>query len=304
MDPRRLLGVGPRATRSEVRSAQRRLRAHVAVARGGSAALVDLVDAAADVVLAGADPAGLAAGVDPHRLLGVPATATRDAIAAAYRRVAQVAHPDRGGTDELFRVVEGARHDLLDPPRLRRAHRRAGAPRWTPPPPPPPPRGPYRAPPPEERHVVATWRAVRDLGFFGAVLVFAGVVVAGAFLIGPRSGVVALVLLAAALVGRAPLLRPAVDGALRAVIVLAGARVRVPDAVAPERFLEATCLDAPVGRVGEDVLYDAYVRWCGGRGRPVAPWVFVEQLRTLGLLLVKPSSWDPGLWVGLTLPRS
>lgn len=304
MDPRRLLGVGPRATRSEVRTAQRRLRTHVAVERGGSTALVALVDAAADVVLAGADPAGLTAAVDPHHLLGVPPTATREVIATAYRRIAQVAHPDRGGTDELFRVVEGARRDLLDPPLLRRARRRAEGPRWTSPPPPPPPRGPYRAPPPEERHVVAPWRAVRDLAFFGAVLAFAGVVVTGAFLIGPRSGVVALLLLAVALVGRAPLLRPAVDGALRAVIVLAGARVRVPDVVAPERFLEATCLDAPVGRVGEDVLYDAYVRWCAGRGRPVAPWVFVERLRTLGLLLVKPSAWDPGLWVGITFPRT
>lgn len=153
--------------------------------------------------------------------------------------------------------------------------------------------------------MVAPWRAVRDLAFFGAVLAFAGLVVTGAFLIGPRSGMVALVLVAVALAGRAPLLRPAVDGALRAVIILAGSRVRVPDEVAPERFLEATCLDAPVGRVGEDVLYDAYVRWCGaGRGRPVAPWVFVERLRTLGLLLVKPSAWDPGLWVGVTLPRA
>lgn len=304
MDPRGLLGVGPRATRSEVRTAQRRLRAHVAVERGGSAALVALVDAAADVLLAGADPAVFARGADPHRLLGVAPGAGRDIIAAAYRRIAQVAHPDRGGTDELFRVVEGARRDLLDPPRLRRTRRRT-SPQWTAPPPPPPPRGPYRAPPPEQRHVVATWRAVRDLGFFGAVLGFAVLVVSGAFLINTRAGVVAVVLFVVALLGRAPLLRPAVDGALRAVIVLAGARVRVPDAVAPERFLEATCLDAPVGRVGEDVLYEAYVRWCGAdRGRPVAPWVFVERLRTLGLLLVKPSAWDPGLWVGITLPRT
>lgn len=301
MDPRRLLGVGPRATRSEIRSAQRRLRAHVGESSGGSAALEALVDAAADIALAGADPVRLAAGLDPHRLLGVSPEATRDVIAAAYRRVARVAHPDGGGTDELFRVVEGARRDLLEPPFLRRA--RAGGPRWRPPSP-PPPRGPYRAPPPEERHTVAPWRALRDLGFFAAVLGAGGLVVTGGFLIGPRPGAVALVVFAAAVVVRAPFVRPAVDGALRAVIVLAGTRVRVPDAVAPERFLEATCLDAPVGRVPEDVLYDAYVRWCaGGRGHPVAPWVFVERLRTLGLLLVKPSAWDPGLWVGLTLPQ-
>lgn len=300
MDPRRLLGVGPRATRSEVRTAQRRLRAQVGPANGGSVALATLLDAAAEVVLAGADPARLATGLEPHRLLGVEPGATRDVIAAAYRRIARVAHPDGGGTDELFRVVEGARRDLLEPRFRRRAP--AGPPRWRPPSP-PPPRGPYRAPPLEERHTVATWRALRDLGFFVAVLAAGGLVVTGAFLTGPRAGVVALIVALVALVGRAPFVRPAVDGALRAIIVLAGARVRVPAAVAPEGFLEATCLDAPVGRVPEDVLYRAYVRWCEGRGRPVAPWVFVERLRTLGLLLVKPSAWDPGLWVGISLPR-
>jgi hypothetical protein len=284
-----------------VRSAQRRLRALVGRGGGGSDALEALVDAAADVVLAGADPARLGEGLDPRRLLGGGPEATREAIAQAYRRTAQVTHPDRGGTDELFRLVEAARRDLLEP---RRSRRRPGeGARWRPPPP-PPPRGPYRAPPPEERHVVPTWRALRDLGFFAAVLGAGGLVVTGAFLLGSRAGVGALVVFGVALLVRAPFVRPAVDGALRAVIVLAGTRVRVPEEVAPERFLEATCLDAPVGRVPEDVLYGAYVGWCGdGRGRPVAPWVFVERLRTLGLLLVKPSSWDPGLWVGITLPR-
>ncbi len=77
-------------------------------------------------------------------------------------------------------------------------------------------------------------------------------------------------------------------------------------AVEPERFLEATCLDAPVGRQREEQLYAAYVRWChaGHRGPPVASWVFVERLRSLGLLLVKPTGWEEGLWVGIALRRS
>jgi len=111
-----------------------------------------------------------------------------------------------------------------------------------------------------------------------------------------------LVLLLAAIVA-GPVLRPALDGTRRAAVVLLGARVRVAPAVDPERFLEETCIDAPVGRQREDQLYRAYVRWCGSRGEPVAPWVFVERLRALGLLYIRPSGWDGALWVGITLKR-
>ncbi len=100
-----------------------------------------------------------------------------------------------------------------------------------------------------------------------------------------------------------PVLQPALDGIRRATVVLLGARVRVAPEVEPERFLEETCLDAPVGRQREHELYRAYERWCVARGQPVAPWVFVERLRALGLLYVRSSAWDSGLWVGITLRR-
>ncbi len=102
-----------------------------------------------------------------------------------------------------------------------------------------------------------------------------------------------------------PVLRPAIDGVLRAATVLLGSRVRVRSAVEPERFLEATCIDAPVGRQRDTDLYDAYTRWCRttAGADPVARWVFVERLRTLGLLYVKASGWEEGLWVGVTLRR-
>jgi hypothetical protein len=142
-------------------------------------------------------------------------------------------------------------------------------------------------------------RAWRDLALDAGVLAAAGLVVVGAFALAWPVGAVAL--LALVVLGGS-VLRPAVEGVLRSAIVLLGARVHVREEVAPERFLEATCLDAPVGRQREDELYAAYVRWCGDR-RPVAPWVFVERLRTLGLLLVKSSAWEDGLWVGVTLRR-
>lgn len=301
MDPRLLLGVSVRAGRAEVRAAHRRLRRAVDPVRGGTDELVRIVDAAAGALTGSPGGSGaLLREPDPRRVLGVGVTATRDEVRAAYRRVAPAVHPDRGGTDELFRLVEGARRALLSRP----AADDPGA--WSTwrPPAPPPPRGPYRAPPPEERHSVPTWRAVRDLAWYLSVLASAAVVVFAGFSLGPVLGGVTLAALTVAALVRAPVLRPAFEGALRAVIVLLGSRVRVPDAVAPERFLEQSCLDAPVGRAGEQELYVAYVRWCATRpAAPVAPWVFAERLRTLGLLLVKPSAWDAGLWVGITLRR-
>jgi hypothetical protein len=221
-------------------------------------------------------------------------------VHAAYRGLTRLVHPDAGGTVELFMVVAEAQHVLLEPPVLRRRRGPTAASRSRPrPPAPPPPRGPYRAPPAGERHVVPTWRAARDLAANLGVLAVAAFLVSSGFTIAPAAGVVAV--LAVVLLG-GQVVRPAVEGALRATIVLLGSRVRVRDDVAPERFLEATCLDAPVGRQREQELYAAYVRWCGPRS-PVAPWVFVERLRTLGLLLVKSTAWEDGLWVGITLRR-
>lgn len=133
-----------------------------------------------------------------------------------------------------------------------------------------------------------------------ATLVAAAGMAATALYLG-RTLALIVVLLASIVAG--PLLRPSLDGARRAAVVVLGARVRVAPEVEPERFLEETCIDAPVGRQREDQLYRAYVRWCGSRGEPVAPWVFVERLRALGLLYIRPSGWDGALWVGITLKR-
>ena len=124
--------------------------------------------------------------------------------------------------------------------------------------------------------------------------------IALAWVIGPIPGIVLTVVVAAWF---GSILRPSIEAVLRAGVVLLGSRVRVPAEVEPERFLEERCLDAPVGRQPDGELYDAYVRWCRTRGEPVPPWVFVERLRALGLLLVRASAWDAGLWVGVVLRR-
>jgi hypothetical protein len=304
VDPRLLLGVGARAGRSEVRAAHRRLRSAVSSARGGTDELARLVDAAA-AVLGGLD-AWDELAVDPHAVLGVQQGAGDEDVRAAYRRVARVVHPDLGGTDELFRVIAAA-HDLLTgaigPPPREGDIWRAWADRRTHagPPPPPKPRGPYRAPPADERHAVPTWRALRNLTGHVVALALGSLVLVAALQLNQWLGLLVLAIVVAL---SGVLARPAMDGMLRSAVVLLGTRVRVAADVEPERFLEDTCLDAPVGREREDVLYAAYVRWCARKGQPVAPWVFVERLRTLGLLLVKPSSWDAGLWVGVVLRRA
>lgn len=293
MDPRLLLGVGARATRGSIRAAHRRLRDAVDPAAGGTSGLAALVDAASDVALTGRGEERLS--VDPHAILGVRPGAPDPDIRAAYRRVALVVHPDRGGTDELFRVVATS-FDVL----RRTAPRRVRRPRPpSTPPPKPPPRGPYRAPDPASRHTTSRWRAWRDLAEHAAPLVLVAIVLGAAGSISAGLTLLAVVGAAAA----STTLRASVEGFLRAVVVLRGSRVRVPPAVEPERFLEERCLDAPVGRQREDVLYEAYVAWCRSRGEPVAPWVFVERLRGLGLLFIKSSAWDAGLWVGVTLRR-
>ncbi|HUP87082.1 MAG TPA: J domain-containing protein [Acidimicrobiales bacterium] len=298
MDPRLLLGKGARATRTELRAAHRRLRSKVAPSAGGTHGLVELVDAALDVALTGRDTGRLT--IDPHAILGVARAANDDEIRLAYRRVARVVHPDRGGTDELFRVVAAAHEILTGTVPTRRSRRRAEAERRWSPPPPPAPRGPYRAPDPASRHAVSRARAWEDAVVHGGVLVVAVVAVAALTRLSVPAGIVATVVVVAWF---RSLLRPSVESLLRAVVVLRGSRVRVRPEIEPERFLEDRCLDAPVGRQREDDLYDAYVAWCRGKGEPVAPWVFVERLRGLGLLLVRASAWDAGLWVGVTLRR-
>lgn len=52
-----------------------------------------------------------------YEVLGVPDTADQDTIKAAYRRLAQQHHPDKGGDPEKFRAVQGAYDVLGDPER-------------------------------------------------------------------------------------------------------------------------------------------------------------------------------------------
>ena len=47
-------------------------------------------------------------------LLGLPATATREDIIAAHRRLIARNHPDTGGTEALARSINAARDHLLD----------------------------------------------------------------------------------------------------------------------------------------------------------------------------------------------
>lgn len=46
-------------------------------------------------------------------LLGVSASANRDEIIAAHRRLAALVHPDRGGTNDALREANAARDMLL-----------------------------------------------------------------------------------------------------------------------------------------------------------------------------------------------
>lgn len=43
--------------------------------------------------------------LDPQEVLGVPKGYTWDQLKAAYRRMAAIVHPDKGGTDQLFQYV-------------------------------------------------------------------------------------------------------------------------------------------------------------------------------------------------------
>lgn len=110
---------------------------------------------------------------DLYGVLGVARTATPDEIESAYRNLVRRTHPDAGGTDPLFRLVQEAYETLSDPVRRAEYDRSGntavqdkqpepsradtgwvrvdqpgdgtGAP-YPPPPPPPPPGGPHGAP--------------------------------------------------------------------------------------------------------------------------------------------------------------
>src|SRR5512135_520612 len=62
-------------------------------------------------------------GTSPYDVLGVPPTASATEMKAAYRRAVRRAHPDAGGSAELFRQVEAA-YDVLGDPRRRQEYDR------------------------------------------------------------------------------------------------------------------------------------------------------------------------------------
>ena len=269
-------------------------------------ALRRLVDDAGAVAAAGGRDVAVPTAA---RILGVAADSPPPRVKARYRHVARLCHPDLGGTDELFRVA-GQAYDELSGRRLVGAgagssahHRSRPAPHpWAgirvqrPPKPPPP--GPYVAPPPERRIRPSRTRAVLDFVFNAGVL--GGAAGSAVVLLVLRQWWVVLPI-AFLVIGSGSPARPFVHGMARAAIRLRSRPAQVsPGAGSPILFLEQTCLDAPVSRVADDVLYELYVRWCSRRGRePVSPWAFVEQLRTLGLLYVKATTWEGGVWVGL-----
>jgi DnaJ homolog subfamily C member 19 len=51
--------------------------------------------------------------VKARGLLGVQASASREEIIAAHRRLAALVHPDRGGTNDALREANAARDALL-----------------------------------------------------------------------------------------------------------------------------------------------------------------------------------------------
>ncbi|MGI8794909.1 MAG: hypothetical protein ACR2H3_17330 [Acidimicrobiales bacterium] len=311
MDPLQLLGLGPESRDLEVKAAHRRLAAHLR-AGGATAEIRRVVDDAAAAVLRGGV---LPRPIDPVRILGVRLGASVPELKAAYRTQARLCHPDLGGTDELFRIV-GHAVELLaprgrEPGRpmwdpdgsfVDRRHRTQARPSWhgirfERPPKPPPPK-PFVAPPPERRVRPSRVRAGLDLAMHLAV-VLALIGAVGAVAVLWRFW--ALVAIAAIVMSSGQSLRPLIDGLARAVIRFRAGPSRISaGAGSPITFLEQTCLDAPVNRVSEDDLYSLYAEWCVARQRlVVSQWAFIEQLRSLGLLYVKATSWEGGVWVGL-----
>jgi hypothetical protein len=307
VDPRSVLGLDARAGRSDARLAHRRLVAHLNEASPPPPLeLRRLVDAAYTALNAPGRPRDLS--VDPYRLLDVTLGADEETVRAAYRRLARVVHPDVGGTDELFRAVEAAQDALLHPPEPPRFGERpddwmAWARRWhvdAEPPGRPPPRGPWH--PPDNRPALSRWRALLDMVLVTGAFVFAAIVAVSLASLGRGFLLLTVVV---SIVGAAYLPRLGLERLLQAFAALTAPGRDAMGESDPERFLVETCLDAPVGREREDVLYAHYIRWCNRqRVEGVSPWVFVETLRRAGLLYVKSSAWEDGIIVGVRLRRA
>jgi hypothetical protein len=289
--------VASTATKDEVRTAYRRLHRRVEPAAGGTLGLAHLVSVAYRSTLDGGRSAR-AADVDPYAVLGVRPETPPDEVRGAFRRLAQLVHPDRGGTDELFHIVDMS-YDLVTDP-LARAERRTGV-KYRPPPRPPPP-GPFHPRAAEDRRYEPVWRSWLAIGGGVGVLLF-GATVLVAFLVAMSSvaapQLAPLVLLMTFGAGMAA--RPAYAAIARGVTQL---RTRHAFAASAEldSFLFERCLDAPVGRERDDILYYAYRNWCREHRCPTLSMrAFIEYLRSLGLLYVTASSWDAGVVVGVRL---
>lgn len=297
MDPRRVLGVAPTASKDEVRTAYRRLHRQVHPDAGGTTGLTDFVTAAYRAVLDGGR-SSRAGDVDPYEVLGVRPATPKDEVRGAFRRLARLVHPDRGGTDELFHLVDMS-YDLVTDP-LARAERRTGL-RYRPPPPPPPP-GPFEPRAPEDRRYEPPWRAWLTIGTGVAALVFGGVLLVAFMLAMARleeQRLAPFLLLVA--VGALMAARPAFGAIARGATQLR-ARHAFAAAADIDSFLFERCLDTPVGRERDDVLYFAYRGWCRDRRcAAISLRAFIEYLRSVGLLYVTASSWESGVVVGVSL---
>jgi hypothetical protein len=259
--------------------------------------LVDIVDAAQRALIT-EPPVRIPHTLDPYAILGLEPRATAADAHVAYRRLATLVHPDAGGTDELFRVVATAYRSLTEPRHNTRSRTRHTY-RHRPPERPPPP-GPFR-PRAAPRKPEPAWRSCLDVASAVSALVVA--IAAVAFLVLHSAARPAGPFLAVA--GTPALLsvlRPVVSDGLRAGVRLRQRRPKADSRAAPLDFLCECCLDAPVGRERDERLFGAYLAWCGDRGAvAVPPWVFVEELRAQGLLYIRQSAWEGGLWVGVQL---
>ena len=89
---------------------------------------------------------------DLYVLLGLEQSASAVQINCQYKKLSRQHHPDRGGSDDTFQLINAARSILMDP-NARREYDKYRHQLSAPPPPPPPPRRPPPRPPSPPRLV-------------------------------------------------------------------------------------------------------------------------------------------------------